>query len=187
MITQSYNCLISIFFIYFISSCFISFFDVQVRQYWNNIENGSRWNLSDMVLCGTYIKNANCPKLTNHEHMKHAHIKCLCSCVIMYFTRYHIFGSRGPWFNINLSSCQNRKSHCGDNTVKRSSYLHNGISYNTSKVASLYWTNPWWRHSNTLMSLCEENPPVTCGSPHKGIIMWSYLTLNVRGDRVISV
>ena len=31
-----------------------------------------------------------------------------------------------------------------------------------------------------LVSLCEENLPVTCGSPHKGI-MWSYLTLNVWG------
>ena len=29
-------------------------------------------------------------------------------------------------------------SHCGDKTVVRSSYLHNGISY-TGKTASLYW------------------------------------------------
>ena len=35
----------------------------------------------------------------------------------------------GPWFNIKLSSYQYRKSHCGDKTVVRSSYLHNGISY----------------------------------------------------------
>ena len=32
-----------------------------------------------------------------------------------------------PWFNIKMSSYQNRKSHCGDKTVVRSSYLHNGI------------------------------------------------------------
>ena len=31
-----------------------------------------------------------------------------------------------------------RKSHCADKTVVRSSYLHNGISYN-SKMSSLYW------------------------------------------------
>ena len=43
----------------------------------------------------------------------------------------------GPWFNIEMSSYQYRKSHCGDTTVVRSSYLHNGISY-TGKT-SLYW------------------------------------------------
>ena len=37
--------------------------------------------------------------------------------------------SPGPWFNIKISSYQYRKSHCGDKTVVRSSYLHNGISY----------------------------------------------------------
>ena len=44
----------------------------------------------------------------------------------------------GPWFNIKMSSYRYRKSHCGDKTVVRSSYLHNGISY-TGKMASLYW------------------------------------------------
>ena len=49
------------------------------------------------------------------------------------------FRSRpGPWFNIKMSSYQYRKSHCGDKTVVRSSYLHNGISY-TGKMSSLYW------------------------------------------------
>ena len=37
-----------------------------------------------------------------------------------------------------MSSYQYRKSHCGDKTVVRSSYLHNGISY-TSKMTSSYW------------------------------------------------
>ena len=46
--------------------------------------------------------------------------------------------SPGPWFNIKMSSYQYRKSHCGDKTVVRSSYLHNGISY-TGKMTSLYW------------------------------------------------
>ena len=40
-----------------------------------------------------------------------------------------------------MSSYQYRKSYCGDKTVVRSSYLHNGASY-TGKIASLYWTNP---------------------------------------------
>ena len=44
----------------------------------------------------------------------------------------------GPWFNTKMSSYQYRKSHCGDKTVVRSSYLHNGISY-TGKRTSLYW------------------------------------------------
>ena len=42
------------------------------------------------------------------------------------------------WFNINMSSYQNMKSHCGNKTVVRSSYLHNGISY-TGTMSSLYW------------------------------------------------
>ena len=41
-------------------------------------------------------------------------------------------------FNIKMSSYQYKKAHCGDKTVVRSSYLHNGISY-TGKMSSLYW------------------------------------------------
>ena len=37
-----------------------------------------------------------------------------------------------------MTSYQNRKSHCGDKTILRPSYLHNGISY-TGKMTSLYW------------------------------------------------
>ena len=44
----------------------------------------------------------------------------------------------GPRFNIKMTSYQYRKSHCGDKTVVRSSYLHNGISY-AGKMTSLYW------------------------------------------------
>ena len=44
----------------------------------------------------------------------------------------------GPWFNIKMSSYQYMKSHCGDKTVVRSSYLYNGISY-AGKMSSLYW------------------------------------------------
>ena len=47
----------------------------------------------------------------------------------------------GPWFNIKMSSCQFRKSHCEDKTILRSYYLHNGISY-TGKMISLYWISP---------------------------------------------
>ena len=37
-----------------------------------------------------------------------------------------------------MSSYQYRKSQCGDKTILRPSYLHNGISY-TGKTTSLYW------------------------------------------------
>ena len=49
--------------------------------------------------------------------------------------------SPGPGFNINMSSYQYRKTHCGGKTVIRLSYLHNGISY-TGKMASSYWISP---------------------------------------------
>ena len=44
----------------------------------------------------------------------------------------------GPWFNKKISSYQYRKSYCGDKTILRPSYLHNGISY-TGKTTSLHW------------------------------------------------
>ena len=44
----------------------------------------------------------------------------------------------GPRFNKKMSSYQYRKSHCGDKTILRPSYLRNGISY-TGKTTSLYW------------------------------------------------
>ena len=50
----------------------------------------------------------------------------------------HVVLVPGPWFNINMSSYQYRKFHCGVKTVVRSSYLLNGISY-TSKTTSIYW------------------------------------------------
>ena len=46
----------------------------------------------------------------------------------------------GHWFSIKMLSYKyrNMKSHCGDKTILRPSYLHNGIPY-TGKMASLYW------------------------------------------------
>ena len=46
--------------------------------------------------------------------------------------------SQGRRFNKNISSNQYRKSHCGDETILRPSYLQNGITYN-GKMASFYW------------------------------------------------
>ena len=60
----------------------------------------------------------------------------------------------GPWFNIKMSSYQYRKSHCGDKTVVRSSYLHNGISY-TGKMSYLYWIGALVSASEGFISLLE--------------------------------
>ena len=60
----------------------------------------------------------------------------------------------GPRFNIKLTSYQYRKSHCGDKTVVRSSYLHNGISY-TGKMSSLYWIRPQYE-LNTVKPIPNE-------------------------------
>ena len=61
----------------------------------------------------------------------------------------------GLWFSIKMSSYQYRKSHCGDKTVVRLSYLHNGISY-TGKMSSLYWISTLEHFS--LRSAVGERP-----------------------------
>ena len=57
----------------------------------------------------------------------------LCCCDMC----KHLLQS-GGWFNKKMPSYQYRKFHCGDKTILRPSYLHNGISY-TGKMTSLYW------------------------------------------------
>ena len=44
----------------------------------------------------------------------------------------------GGRINIKISSYQYRKSYCGDKTILRPSYLHNGISY-TDNMTYFYW------------------------------------------------
>ena len=53
-----------------------------------------------------------------------------------------------------MTSYQYRKSHCGDKTILRPSYLHNGISY-TGKTTSLYWIGPCILLS-TVISHCQS-------------------------------
>ena len=48
------------------------------------------------------------------------------------------FARPGPRFNINISSYQYRKCHCGGKIILRQSYLHNVISY-TGETVPLYW------------------------------------------------
>ena len=52
---------------------------------------------------------------------------------------WYTYTRSGSWINIKMPSYQYRKSHCGDKTILRPSYLHSGISY-TGKTTSLYWT-----------------------------------------------
>ena len=48
------------------------------------------------------------------------------------------YRSPGGQFSKKISSYHYMKSHCGDKTILRPSYLHNRISY-TGKMTSLYW------------------------------------------------
>ena len=62
-------------------------------------------------------------------------------------------------FNIKMPSYQYRKSHCGDKTILRPSYLHNGISY-TGKTTYLYWIRAQGISSNST----DLVSPEYCGS-----------------------
>ena len=62
----------------------------------------------------------------------------------------------GPRFNIKITSYQYRKSLCGDKTILRPSYLHNGISY-TGKTTSLYWIGVQLFINDFTRSTCQSN------------------------------
>ena len=78
----------------------------------------------------------------NHSHCSLCHLQPILKkksfiCFPQYCLR-HTGSNPGAWFNIKMSSYQYRKPHCGDKTILRPSYFHNGISY-TGEVTSLYW------------------------------------------------
>ena len=91
-----------------------------------------------------------------------------------------------PRFNIKMTSYQYRKSHCGDKTILRPSYLHNGISY-TGKTTSLYWIGALADSSSiclyfassqcqTLVSCCFNHLPVLLSPAQKWTtvpVIWS--------------
>ena len=72
----------------------------------------------------------------------------------------------GPWFNIKITSYQYRKSPCGDKTIFRPSYLHNGISY-TGKT-SIYWI--WGQYLTTTKPNCVH---ISLKYPVPEISSWS--------------
>ena len=72
---------------------------------------------------------------------------------------FYMVQSTRPRFNMKMTSYQYRKSHCGDKTTLRPSYLYNGISY-TGKITSLYW-------NRALISLKESTARAD---------LWYYIT-----------
>ena len=73
----------------------------------------------------------------------------------------------GGWFNIKMLSYQYRKSHCGDKTILRPSYLHNGVSY-TGKTTSLYWIRALYLLKHGIQTLEQRLPPEPPLSPPAG-------------------
>ena len=74
-----------------------------------------------------------------------------------------------PWFNIKMSSYQYRKPHCGDKTVVRSSYIHNGIFYSCNTTSS-YWIMTLVVLRAWIDGVIPSIPPAwqhCCGSNHK--------------------
>ena len=90
----------------------------------------------------------------------------------------------GPWFNIKITSYQYRKSHFGDKTVVRSSYLHNGTSY-IGKMSSLYWIGA--QVSQAWISNCIPQDTMGCNYislleiPASGnkVLIWLHCNHNV--------
>ena len=66
-----------------------------------------------------------------------------------------------------MTSYHHRKSHCGDKTILRPSYLHNGISY-TGKTTSLYWIG-------AQMSDSQSTPPILPSWASFGCLLWLFL------------
>ena len=61
----------------------------------------------------------------------------------------------GGRIDIKMSSYLYRKSHCGDKTILRPSYLHNGISY-TGKMISLYCIRAQALYSSLRLDSSEQ-------------------------------
>ena len=76
------------------------------------------------------------------------------------------------WFNIEMSSYQCRKSHCGDKMILRPSYLHNGISY-TGKMTYLYWI----RALDSLSAITIDNAIYHINYAHHFVLLWSVVVV----------
>ena len=89
---------------------------------------GMQWPIHAITSTAAYIHRRGSEGMDEKLHTAD-----LCGC------HYSLTPSTpGAWINIKMPSYQYRKSHCGDKTILRPSYLHNDISY-TGKMPSLYW------------------------------------------------
>ena len=83
-----------------------------------------------------------------------------------------------------MTSYQYRKSHCGDKTILRPSYLHNGISY-TGKMSSLYWIRALmqlileiWRYVSWLVVTDTACHPGRCRHNDHSFVTMKYQIIN---------
>ena len=89
------------------------------------------------------------------------------------------------WLNqYKMPSYQYRKSDCGDKTILRPSYLHNGISY-TGKMTSLYWIRTQGIRSHTsdqapLRKDANQLPVSHCAGMIENAIPDTYLLKSLR-------
>ena len=74
----------------------------------------------------------------NYDHLKLFSLLQWMNWIMPIFHAKVTFQDPGGCFHVKMSSYQYRNSHCGDKTILRPSYLHNGISF-TGKTASLHW------------------------------------------------
>ena len=76
-----------------------------------------------------------------------------------------------------MTSYQYRKSHCGDKTILRPSYLHNGISY-TGKTTSLYWIGVLVVNASSGFNVIRLNIQKSCveaGPLNQYMHQWKWL------------
>ena len=112
--------------------------------------------------------------------------QCIVYWHIMPILTHKHKGTPGPWFNIKMSSYQYRKSHCGDKTVVRSSYLHNGISY-TDKMTSLYWIRALGTYQYRITRLFSIGTQSTLcywctGAKAPGHHVWNILPIDIKNS-----
>ena len=89
-------------------------------------------NITSVATCRVYKYKKLCTNFVRLSNF--SVINLVVRRTVQYFTEKET----RSWFNNKMSSYQYRKSHCGDKTILRLVYLHDGISY-TREMASLYW------------------------------------------------
>ena len=85
----------------------------------------------------------------------------------------------GRWFNINISSYQYKKSHYGDKTIVRSSYLHNGISFTGKATPSFQIRAQLWIHKTTYDNAFYSYDILELRTAQKNTLDCFYPTLHI--------